>query len=108
MTDINNGVKVTEPKAPQPSLEERLASYSHQRIDGDIEIDAIERTAPTITVWPSCDDGNPAVTLMLDMLWGEPARFLELTPDQACELARMLVSTAVTIRHEIQQEEQQS
>lgn len=81
------------------SLEDRLDEIAHRSID---LMEFPENAAqgnhphrPELKVWASHDeDLGATVTLMVNSLWGQGTRFVELSPDEARKLARLLDATA--------------
>lgn len=50
---------------------------------------------PDISLWADeGDDESPRVVVALSSMWGQPARFLELTQDEARTLATLLKQVA--------------
>ncbi len=81
------------------TLEDRLEAIAHRRIklSGDPDDPReVSPHKPNLAVWAGFKDGEggAVVTLMLDALWGQPSRFVTLTPGDARTLAALLSATA--------------
>jgi len=81
--------------------------HSHLELSPDVKLynfsPDVSDYKGEISVWahlPDATDGDdetPHVSLMVGKIWGHDDRFLELTPDQARQLARMLEACAVEV-----------
>jgi len=51
---------------------------------------------PRLSVWPAADEDRPpaVITMALGPLMGQQGRYVDLMPDEARHLARILIETA--------------
>jgi len=80
------------------TLKDRLdaaAPHFHLRLRNP-EADMVHR--PDLAVWPDLDEtgpnGKPIITIKVDPLWGMQTRFIDMTADEARQLARLLTTAA--------------
>lgn len=82
------------------SLEEMLDDIPHRSLDlpGD-GTDPLEHDPhrPELKVWASADEDMAHVTFSLSALWGQPLRFVDMTPSEARKLAALLTDAAMAV-----------
>lgn len=82
------------------SLSDKMEEVKHRKLDlyeGDDPPEASPHR-PDLSVWAECEIGDPPhVALGIGALWGQPQRFVDLTPGEAKRLATALLHIANTI-----------
>lgn len=73
-------------------------NHTHIKLQADPRGEDAACHRPNLSVWADADDDGGHVVLMIDSMWGEHTRFVELTPDKARKLARTLLQYAKHIK----------
>lgn len=77
------------------NLDDRLDEIKHRKLDLTPHIEDRREGnphRPELSVWAEVDDdGNASAVLSIGDLWGQQKRFVEMTPGEARQLARMLL-----------------
>ena len=87
------------------NLEDRLAEIRHQYLHltppADITVSDETPHRPMISVWASSDANIPHVSVCVHALYAQQARYADLTPEEARQLAMMLTTLADAIDRDV-------
>jgi hypothetical protein len=83
------------------SIEDRLDAIRHLKLDLTDVVDDVadnDPHRPEITIWAEfLEDKGAHIAIAMHALWAQPNRYADLTPLEARQLAKMLVTMADTV-----------